>query len=280
LDKDYVFTKYKGGFMSPVGVLKKTFGYEQFRPGQEKIIDNILKGRDCVGIMPTGAGKSITFQIPARLMEGTVLVISPLISLMKDQVDALSEYGFKATYINSSLAAGEKSKRFTAFRNGEYELVYLAPEALDAGLGEYLDSFPISMVVVDEAHCISHWGHDFRPAYRKLEGLKKRLGNIPILALTATATDRVMHDIAVQLGMKEPSIYRGSFFRPNLKITFGKKGEGINIRNFVLNYAKKNKGDSGIVYCWSRKKVDSMAAYLKKHGVNALPYHAGLTPEK
>jgi len=264
--------------MAPITVLKETFGYENFRPGQKEIIDNMLAGRDSIGIMPTGAGKSITFQIPARIMNGTVLVISPLISLMKDQVDSLNQYGFRAVFINSSLDFAGKAERLSKFKNGEYELVYLAPEALDAGIKGFLENYPIAMVVVDEAHCISHWGHDFRPAYRRLAGLKKRLGNIPVLALTATATSRVVEDIGRQLGMESPDVYRGPFYRPNLKIAFQKKGKGVDVKRFALRYAHSHKGQSGIVYCWSRKRVEGFAEYLRKNGIKAVPYHAGLTP--
>jgi ATP-dependent DNA helicase RecQ len=238
-----------------------------------------MSGRDCVGIMPTGAGKSITFQIPARILPGTVLVVSPLISLMKDQVDSLQMYGFKAVVINSTLTDGERSSRLEGLRAGKYELVYLAPEALEGSLRNFIKSCPVSMVVVDEAHCISQWGHDFRPAYRKLRGIKNDLGSIPILALTATATEAVTEDIISQLGMNDPDIYRGSFFRPNLIITFQKKGKGINTKKEVLAYLRKNQSQNGIIYCWSRKSVDSMAEYLKDHGINVLAYHAGLSDE-
>src|SRR5262249_28530871 len=159
-----------------------------FRPGQREIIDAVLAGRDCIGVMPTGAGKSLTFQIPAKLLPGTVLVISPLISLMKDQVDALTRLGFRATVINSTLEWEERRERVAALRRGEVELLYLAPEALEGSLRPLIAGCRVSLVVVDEAHCISHWGHDFRPAYRKLRGLKRELGDIPVLALTATAT--------------------------------------------------------------------------------------------
>src|SRR5688500_5334265 len=162
-------------------VLHEVFGYTEFRPGQEKVIDAVLEGRDCIAVMPTGAGKSLTFMLPARLMDGTVLVISPLISLMKDQIDTLASLGFRATAINSALSFEERRARLAALRRGDYELVYLAPEALDGSLRDFVQACPLALLVVDEAHCISQWGHDFRPSYRRLHGLKRELGDIPVL---------------------------------------------------------------------------------------------------
>jgi len=258
-------------------VLRRVFGYGAFRPGQEKIINAVLGGQDCIGVMPTGAGKSLTFQLPAKMVGGTVLVLSPLLSLMKDQVDGLLQNGFRATALNSTLSSAERENRLARLKRGDYELVYVAPEALEGGLRSFLAQCPLKLLVVDEAHCISHWGHEFRPAYRNLRGLKTLLGNIPVLALTATATRGVAADIIHQLGMIEPEGYKGSFYRSNLRITCQKKGEGRNTRRDILGIVRARAGESGIVYCLSRKTVESTADFLKSHGVNARPYHAGLS---
>ncbi len=263
----------------PQQILESIFGYREFRPGQRHIIDAVLAGRDCIGVMPTGAGKSLTFQIPARLLPGAVLVISPLISLMKDQVDELTRLGYRAAVINSTLEFAERRERLAQLRRGELELVYVAPEGIDGPMRSLIAGSPVSLVVVDEAHCISHWGHDFRPAYRKLMGLKQELGDIPVLALTATATRRVVGDIIRQLGMRKPDGFKGSFFRPNLLITAQKKGTGRNTRRDILGIARRHQGESGIIYCLSRRSVDSTAEWLRTQGVNAGPYHAGLDPE-
>jgi ATP-dependent DNA helicase RecQ len=275
----------------PQQVLESVFGYREFRPGQRRIIDAVLQGRDCIGVMPTGSGKSLTFQIPAKLLPGAVLVISPLISLMKDQVDALVRLGFRATVLNSTIEFDERRERLAALRRGELELLYLAPEALEGSLRSIIAGCDISLVVVDEAHCISHWGHDFRPAYRKLRNLKSELGAIPVLALTATATRKVAGDIIRQLGMVKPDGFKGSFFRPNLIITAQRKGDAKNAdgtpagpkrntRRDILGTIRRHQGESGIVYCLSRRTVDELSAWLVTQGVNAVPYHAGLADEE
>ena len=265
-----------GKLADPQQVLEAVFGFRTFRPGQRQLIDAVLRGRDCIGVMPTGAGKSITFQIPAKILPGAVLVISPLISLMKDQVDALVRLGFRATMLNSSIEWDERQKRLSQLRRGELEIVYVAPEGLEGALRGIIAECRISLVVVDEAHCISYWGHDFRPAYRKLLGLKQELGDIPVLALTATATRRVALDILRQLGMSKPDGYKGSFFRPNLHITAHRKGTGRVTRQDILGIVRRHAGESGIVYCASRKSVQQTADWLRQQGVRALPYHAGL----
>jgi ATP-dependent DNA helicase RecQ len=264
-------------------VLAEVFGYPSFRAGQLEIIEEILAGRDCVGVMPTGAGKSVTYQIPARLLGGITLVVSPLISLMKDQVDAMREVGIRATFLNSSLEAEDRAERIAGLRRGDYELLYAAPEGIDGAVGRLLGSLDLRLIAVDEAHCISEWGHDFRPAYRNLSGLKERFGGLPVLALTATATERVKNDIIGQLALREPHVVRGSFYRQNLRLYAVKKGQshgtGQGVREMILALVRARRGEPGIVYCLSRKSADSTAEFLVSKGIRAAAYHGGMRPE-
>ena len=265
--------------------LADTFGFPAFRPGQEATIRAVLGGRDCVAVMPTGAGKSLTYQLPARLLGGTTLVVSPLIALMKDQVDAMREVGLRATYLNSTLTPDERRERVRDLLDGKYELVYAAPEGIEASVGAALDRLRPRVVAVDEAHCISEWGHDFRPAYRNLRGLKRRFGGVPVLGLTATATATVQRDIVRELAMVDPLAVQTSFFRPNLRLSVLKKGEdGVTgrraaLKDRLVSLVRARRGSSGIVYCQSRKSTERTAEHLRKAGIAALPYHAGLEPD-
>ncbi len=262
----------------PETLLRDVFGHAAFRPGQREIVSAVLGGRDCIGVMPTGAGKSLTYQIPARMLGGTTLVLSPLIALMKDQVDAMERVGLRAAFLNSTLAPEERRDRVRALRRGEIEILYAAPEGLEASVGGALEGVPLSLIAVDEAHCISHWGHDFRPAYRNLSGLRARFG-APVLALTATATPEVVRDIAGQLGMRDPLLVRGSFFRPNLHLHAVKKGQGPRTRDAIVRFVRARRHESGIVYALSRRSVEETADELRRHGVRAAAYHAGLDAE-
>lgn len=259
-----------------VNVLREYFGYFSFRPGQEAIIDQILSGKDVLGIMPTGAGKSLCFQIPALTLEGTTIVISPLISLMKDQVDALNEMGIKAAYINSTLSLQEYRSVMENAQCGVYKLLYIAPERLDTeSFWELLSAMDISFVAVDEAHCVSEWGHDFRPSYTKIAALVGRLPKRPVVAaFTATATPQVKEDIERLLELKEPYVLVTGFDRENLYFRVDKPSDKFS---FLLDYIKKNADCSGVVYCLTRKTVESVCEKLNSKGIAATRYHAGLS---
>jgi ATP-dependent DNA helicase RecQ len=261
-----------------LGVLRAVYGYESFRGGQAEVIDAVLAGRDCVAVMPTGAGKSVTFQVPARVLGGTTLVVSPLISLMQDQVGALQRRGFAAAVVNSALEPEERALRLREVAESRYELVYVAPEGLEGAAAEALLRADVRLVAVDEAHCISEWGHDFRPAYRRLAGLRGRFPRAPVLAVTASATRAVVADIARQLVLRDPFFHVASFFRPNLRLSCAEKVPGEHVREAVTRIVHEHPGESGIVYCLSRRSSDLMAAHLEREGVGALAYHAGLTP--
>jgi len=261
--------------------LQNFFGFDNFKGDQESIITNILEGNNTFVIMPTGGGKSICYQLPALMSEGTAIVISPLIALMKNQVDQLRAFGGNdsiAHFLNSSLNKSEITQVKSDLLSGQTKLLYVAPESLAKQDNiEFLNLIKISFVAVDEAHCISEWGHDFRPEYRKIKQVIAGLGNnIPIIALTATATPKVQQDIMKNLGMTEATLFKSSFNRPNLFYEIRPKRD---ITKEIIKYIKSNPGKSGIIYCLSRKKVEEVAEALNLNGISALPYHAGLDPK-
>ncbi|MEY4326014.1 MAG: hypothetical protein RIS24_2185 [Verrucomicrobiota bacterium] len=260
-----------------LSLLKQVFGYTGFRPHQEEIIRDALAGRDVFALLPTGGGKSLCFQLPALARPGLTVVISPLIALMKDQVDQLCANGVAATFLNSSLSEKERKARWRGLHQGEFKLLYLSPERLMIGEGSLFDAlrqWNVQQVAVDEAHCISEWGHDFRPEYRQLSLLREQFTELPFMALTATATTRVRDDIIRQLRLKDPSVHVASFNRPNLTYRVIPKSQAYRQ---VLDFVKARPKESGIVYCFSRASADSLAAKLAQDGVKSLAYHAGLT---
>ena len=259
-------------------LLKNVFGYPAFRPLQQEIIRDSLLGRDVFALLPTGGGKSLCFQLPALVRPGLTVVISPLIALMKDQVDGLRANGVAATFLNSTLSDAERRERWRGLQQGKFKLLYLSPERLLAGsMIDALRRWSVSCLAVDEAHCISEWGHDFRPEYRQLKDLRAHLPDIPFMALTATATTRVREDIVSQLGLQDPATYVASFNRPNLLYRVEHRDSGYRQ---VLAFIRKRSSESGIVYCWSRAGADSLAARLKDDGIRAAPYHAGMEREE
>ncbi len=258
--------------------LKHYFGFDSFKGEQEAVIRNLLAGNDTFVLMPTGGGKSLCYQLPSLLMDGTAIVVSPLIALMKNQVDVIngiSETSGLAHYLNSSLNKAALQQVYDDVHSGRTKLLYVAPESLNKEDNlSFFQSFKISFYAVDEAHCISEWGHDFRPDYRNIRPTINRIGNAPVIALTATATDKVRSDIKKSLGIIDAKEFKSSFNRPNLYYEVRQKGKDIDKQ--IIKYIKQNEGKSGIVYCISRKKVEELAAVLKANDIKAAPYHAGL----
>ena len=263
--------------LSPKGHLKKLFGFSKFKGEQEEIMKNILNGKDTFVIMPTGGGKSLCYQLPALISEGTAIVVSPLIALMKNQVDLIRGFGTKdniAHFLNSSLAKAEIIKVKQELTEGKTKILYVAPESLakEANV-EFFKGLKISFIAIDEAHCISEWGHDFRPEYRRIRELINQIGRVPIIALTATATPKVQQDILKNLNVPDATVFKASFNRPNLYYEVRSK---IEAPKQIIKYIRQNTNKSGIIYCLSRKQTETLAQTLVTNGIRALPYHAGL----
>jgi ATP-dependent DNA helicase RecQ len=259
-------------------LLKEHFGFSSFRPLQREIVEASLAGRDVLALLPTGGGKSLCYQVPALARSGLTLVISPLVALMKDQVDGLLENGIQACYLNSLLSEQEAKEVWKRLFRGEIKLLYLSPERLLLeGMLETLASLNLEFIAVDEAHCISSWGHDFRPEYRALRGRRERFPDVPILALTASATERVREDILDMLGMSEATVFTASFNRPNLSYRIIPRLTAIKQ---IVEIVSEHSGESGIIYCLSRAKTEAVAEELCKRGIRAQAYHAGLSTEE
>lgn len=261
-----------------IAALQHNFGFDTFKGNQEAIINNIMDGKDTFVLMPTGGGKSLCYQLPSLLMEGVAVVVSPLIALMKNQVDAMRNYSEEdgiAHFINSSLSRQEINLVKNDLLSGKTKLLYLAPESLNKAENiDFLQGVKISFYAIDEAHCISEWGHDFRPEYRNIQKMTKRIGRAPIIALTATATPKVQHDIQKNLGMLNATIFKSSFNRPNLYYEVRKKNDDID--KDLIKYIRSMEGKSGIIYCLSRKSVEDLAETLRVNNISSLPYHAGM----
>ncbi len=260
--------------LTPLDILNQVYGYPCFVGQQEAVINHVLAGNNALALMPTGGGKSLCYQIPALLLDGVTIVVSPLIALMQDQVATLLEYGISAVYLSSALSPEENQLSLSKIRNEQVKLIYLTPERLtNDWFINFLQNLKISLFAIDEAHCVSHWGHDFRPEYQRLNSLAKLFPKVPRLALTATADYYTKIDILHFLQLKEAAIFATSFNRVNLYYAAQEKNNG---KKQLLDYVHKHKSDSGIIYCNSRKKVDDVAAFLQSNGINAINYHAGL----
>ena len=257
--------------------LRHYFGFDQFKGEQEAIIRNVLNGRNTFVIMPTGGGKSMCYQLPSLLLGGTAIIVSPLIALMKNQVDAIrgfSENENVAHFLNSSLSKGEIQQVRRDIQAGKTKMLFVAPESLTKKENiDFLTTVEISFFAIDEAHCISEWGHDFRPEYRRLREIFQKISNVPVIALTATATPKVQYDIQKNLNMLDADVFKSSFNRDNLYYEIRPKRD---VEKEIIRYIKGRQGESGIIYCLSRKKVEEIAELLQVNGINALPYHAGL----
>ncbi len=265
---------------NPQSILKKVFGYEEFRPLQKEIITNVLNRKDTLAIMPTGGGKSLCYQIPALMMKGLTLVISPLISLMEDQVQNLKSFGVEAALLNSSMTYCDYLRTVELLKNGRIKILYISPEKFNTAKMQNLlteENIKVSCLTIDEAHCVSSWGHDFRPDYLEIGHLKNNFPDAVCLALTATATEQVQKDIASLLNLKSPKIVLAGFDRPNIYLEVKEKTNGLEQLNLFLQEHNKQ---SGIIYCFSRKQVDKVTLYLKSQGYSAVSYHAGLSDKE
>ncbi|MDE6647106.1 MAG: RecQ family ATP-dependent DNA helicase, partial [Prevotella sp.] len=257
-------------------ILKRYYGYDSFRQQQEEIIHTVMQGKDCVVLMPTGGGKSICYQIPAIAMQGTAVIVSPLISLMKDQVETLRANGIEAEALNSSNELNADTIIRRKCTDGTLKLLYISPEKLLAEIPYLLRNIKISLFAIDEAHCISQWGHDFRPEYTQLNILHQEFPDVPIMALTATADKVTRRDIVKQLGLKDARFFISSFDRPNLSLMVKRGYTSKEKDQYILNFIKARPLDSGIIYCLSRKNTEKVAKYLQSYGIKAAVYHAGL----
>ncbi|WP_080760340.1 DNA helicase RecQ [Pseudoalteromonas luteoviolacea] len=264
--------------LTPQSVLKEYFGYTTFRAGQQDAIEACLTGRDSLVLLPTGGGKSLCYQVPALMLQGVTIVISPLISLMQDQVAQLQAQGIAAEFVNNSVEWQQQQQIYQRLHNGEIRMLYVAPEkVLQRDFLERLSNIPLALFAIDEAHCVSHWGHDFRPHYCRLNELKQAFPLVPIMALTATADIATRNDIVSQLNLADPFVYTGSFDRPNIRYTIEEKFKPLSQ---LMRYLKTQKGQSGIIYCSSRRRVDEIAEKLSEGGFNAAAYHAGMENEQ